>query len=69
MTLSKIVMKNQIQLIHKYVSVTLNYVMMNVMMIVNLSLDLLMDSNVINAIPKIHGVMISMKFWHKEIRL
>ena len=58
-------MKNQIQSIHKYVSVTLNYVMTNVMMIVNLGLDL-MDSNVITAIQKIHGVMILMKFWPKE---
>ena len=65
MTMFKIVMTIQIQLIHKYVSVTLNYVMMNVM-IVNLDLDL-MDSNVIIAIQKIHGVMISMKLLIMEM--
>ena len=64
MTMSKIVMKIQIQLIHNYVFVIRNCVMMNVM-IVNLGLDL-MDSNVITAIQKIHGAMISMKFWPKE---
>ena len=64
MTMSKIVMTIQIQLIHNYVFVIRNCVMMNVM-IVNLGLDL-MDSNVITAIQKIHGAMISMKFWPKE---
>ena len=70
MTMFKIVMTIQIQLIHKYVSVTLNYVMMNVMMIVNLGLDLgldLMDSNVIIAIQKIHGAMILIKLLIMEM--
>ena len=61
----KIVMRIQIQLIHNYVFVIRNCVMMNVM-IVNLGLDL-MDSNVINAIQKIHGVMISMKLLIMEM--
>ena len=65
MTMSKIVMKIQIQLIHNYVFVIRNCVMMNVM-IVNLGLDL-MDSNVINAIQKIHGAMISMKLLIMEM--
>ena len=65
MTMFKIVMKIQIQLIHNYVFVIRNCVMMNVM-IVNLGLDL-MDSNVINAIQKIHGAMISMKLLIMEM--
>ena len=60
----KIVMKIQIQLIHNYVFVIQNCVMMNVM-IVNLGLDL-MGLNVMIAIQKIHGAMIWMKFWPKE---
>ena len=67
MTMFKIVMTIQIQSILKYVFVIQNCVMMNVI-IVNLGLDL-MDSNVIIAIQKIHGVMLLMKFLLKEIRL
>ena len=65
MTMSKIVMKIQIQLIHNYVFVIQNYVMM-IVMIVNLGLDL-MDSNATLAIQKIHGVTTLMKLSIMEI--
>ena len=61
----KIVMMNQIQLTHKYVSVIRNCVMMNVMIAIQ-DLDL-MDSNATNAIQKIHGVMILMKILNMEM--
>ena len=65
MIISKNVIWNLMKSIHNYVFVIQNYVMMNVMMIVNLNQDL-MDSNVIIAIQKIHGAMILMKFLPKE---
>ena len=69
-TLSKNVIWNLMKSIHNYVFVIRNCVTTNVMMIVNLDQDQdLMDSNAITAIQKIHGVMISMKFLPKEIRL
>ena len=67
MKISKIVMMIQMQSVHRSVSVTQNYAMMNVMS-VDQTLDQ-MESHATSAMQRIHGAMKLMKSLTMEIKL